>query len=124
VSVCAYYEFKRYKLRLGLKGEVSREFGKIICPSSEYVHGVNGFQMCPVCRNNNKLWKDSKNGSETAKQLYRQFKRKLNGYALVFMINDPVNPENNGKVKIVVESTDSVKTYVDADGDGGYELSE
>jgi len=31
---------------------------------------------------------------------------------------------NNGKVKIVVESTDSVKTYVDADGDGGYELSE
>lgn len=81
--------------------EVSREFGKIICPSSEYVHGVNGFQMCPVCRNNNKLWKDSKNGSETAKQLYRQFKRKLNGYALVFMINDPVNPENNGKVKIL-----------------------
>lgn len=31
---------------------------------------------------------------------------------------------NNGRVKIVVEDTDNVKTYVDADGDGSFELSE
>lgn len=34
------------------------------------------------------------------------------------------NMSNNGKVKIVVESYNEAKTYVDANGDGTYELSE
>jgi hypothetical protein len=49
-------------------------------------------QQCPVCRANSALWKQG--DEDTA----RQRKRKLQYYSNILVVNDPSNPENNGKV--------------------------
>jgi hypothetical protein len=80
------------------------EFNKlttITCPTSEYILNNNGFNKCPVCKATRKFYKDKEAGSATSEELYRQFRRKFHGYALVYVVNDPTNEDNNGKVKIM-----------------------
>ncbi len=55
---------------------------------------TNG-DKCPVCASNQKLWNS---GHESDKEIARQRKRKLSYYSNIYMVNDPKNPENNGKV--------------------------
>jgi hypothetical protein len=74
---------------------------KITCPTSEYILNNNGFSKCPVCKATRKFYKDKEDGSATAEELYKQFRRKFHGYALVYVVNDPTNEDNNGKVKIM-----------------------
>lgn len=50
---------------------------------------------CPVCEENTLLWNTD---TESNKNLARKRKRKLNIYSNILVINDPKNPENNGKV--------------------------
>jgi hypothetical protein len=71
---------------------------KVICPVTH--HGNAGFKMCPVCENNSKLYESGEAGNETDKELYKKFKWKFNGYALAYVVQDPVTPENEGTVKI------------------------
>jgi hypothetical protein len=52
-------------------------------------------QQCPVCEHNNKLWNS---GIEANKDVVRKQKRKLNYIANVYIVSDPKNPENEGKV--------------------------
>lgn len=52
-------------------------------------------QQCPVCEHNNKLWNS---GIEANKDIVRKQKRKLNYIANVYVVSDPKNPENEGKV--------------------------
>lgn len=52
-------------------------------------------QKCPVCEHNSKLWNS---GIESNKEIVRKQKRKLSYYSNIFVIQDPANPENEGKV--------------------------
>lgn len=52
---------------------------------------------CPVCQANNELWNS---GLDSDKDIARSRKRKLNYIANVYIISDPGNPDNNGKVKL------------------------
>jgi hypothetical protein len=63
--------------------------------------GNKGFDKCPICKNNTRLWDSHTKGNTADKALYDMFKRKFHGYALVYVINDPVTPENNGQVRVM-----------------------
>jgi hypothetical protein len=54
-------------------------------------------QPDPMSEYNNKLWES---GIEANKKQASSQKRKKNFYTNVYVINDSLNPENNGKVKI------------------------
>jgi hypothetical protein len=58
------------------------------CPTT------NG-DKCPVCAGNTKLWNS---GHESDKAVARDRKRKLSYYSNIYVVNDPKNPDNNGKV--------------------------
>lgn len=80
------------------------EFDKlktVTCPTSEYILHNNGFSKCPICKATRKFYKDKEEGSSTAEELYDQYRRKFHGYALVYVVNDPTNEENNGTIKLM-----------------------
>lgn len=52
-------------------------------------------QTCPVCESNSELWNT---GDEDNKKIVRKRKRKLTYVANIYVISDPGNPANNGKV--------------------------
>lgn len=68
----------------------------ITCPTTQYAK--SGFDKCPICTINNKLYNS---GVDSDYELYKKFRRKFNGYALVYVIQDPVNEDNQGHVKIM-----------------------
>jgi len=55
---------------------------------------TNG-ERCPVCAANTKLWNS---GIESDKEVARQRKRKLSYYSNIYVVKDPKNPHNEGKV--------------------------
>lgn len=52
-------------------------------------------QQCPVCEKNRVLWNS---GSDRDKEEARKQKRKLSYYSNIYVIKDPANPDNEGKV--------------------------
>jgi hypothetical protein len=50
---------------------------------------------CPVCESNSELWNS---GSDANKEIARGRKRKLSYYSNIYVVKDPSNPENEGKV--------------------------
>ena len=52
-------------------------------------------EQCSICTSNGKLWNS---GIDDNKDQARKQKRKLSYISNIYMINDPVNPDNNGKV--------------------------
>jgi hypothetical protein len=52
-------------------------------------------QQCPVCEKNRVLWNS---GSDRDKEEARKQKRKLSYYANIYVVRDPANPDNEGKV--------------------------
>jgi hypothetical protein len=52
-------------------------------------------QKCPVCEANNELWNS---GNDDDKNIARDRKRKLSYISNILVVDDPVNPANNGKV--------------------------
>ena len=52
-------------------------------------------QQDPVSVYNNKLWNS---GTESDKEVARKQKRKLSYYSNIYVVRDPKNPENEGKV--------------------------
>jgi hypothetical protein len=57
-------------------------------------------QTCAICDENRKLWAEGKEGIVRGDDDNPGRKRKLSYYSNVYIIDDPVNPDNNGKVKI------------------------
>lgn len=55
---------------------------------------TNG-DKCPVCASNSKLWSS---GIESDKEIVRERKRKLSYYSNIYVVSDPKNPDNQGKV--------------------------
>jgi hypothetical protein len=52
-------------------------------------------QKCPVCEHNSGLWNS---GIDSNKEVARKQKRKLNYVSNIYVVKDPSNPENEGKV--------------------------
>jgi hypothetical protein len=52
-------------------------------------------QKCPVCEHNSGLWN---NGTDVGKEVARKQKRKLTYVSNIYVVKDPANPENEGKV--------------------------
>jgi hypothetical protein len=52
---------------------------------------------CPVCEANSKLWET---GIKANKDIASSRKRKLYYTANIYIVTDPANPENNGKVRL------------------------
>jgi hypothetical protein len=52
-------------------------------------------QKCPVCEHNSGLWN---NGTDAGKEVARKQKRKLTYVSNIYVVKDPTNPENEGKV--------------------------
>jgi len=52
-------------------------------------------QKCPICEHNSSLWN---NGTDAGKEQARKQKRKLTYVANIYVVKDPVNPANEGKV--------------------------
>jgi gp32 DNA binding protein like len=52
-------------------------------------------EKCPVCEHNSALWAT---GSKDAQDVVRKQKRKLSFIANIYVVKDPTNPENEGKV--------------------------
>lgn len=77
------------------------QYHEVTCPSSDYLMGRSGFRACPICSELSKLWDEKEKGSAAAKIAYDKYKRKFKGYAVVYVINDPTTPENNGTFKIL-----------------------
>jgi hypothetical protein len=50
---------------------------------------------CPVCEHNSGLWN---NGTDAGKEVARKQKRKLTYVSNIYVVKDPANPENEGKV--------------------------
>ena len=50
---------------------------------------------CPVCEHNGQLWNS---GSDANKEVARKQKRKLTYVSNIYVVKDPSNPENEGKV--------------------------
>ncbi len=52
-------------------------------------------QKCPISEYNNMLWNS---GVESNKDLVRKYKRRLSFYSNIYVVSDPSNPDNEGKV--------------------------
>lgn len=50
---------------------------------------------CPVCEANSELWAT---GTDSNKEIARNRKRKLSYYSNIYVVKDPTNPDNEGKV--------------------------
>lgn len=61
------------------------------CPTTQ----KTGNKPCPACESNNELWNS---GLEANKNIARNRKRKLNFVSNIYVVSDPKNPENEGKV--------------------------
>jgi hypothetical protein len=53
---------------------------------------------CPVCTANSKAWNESDNDASPGRKLARDRKRKVHYYANIYVVKDPKNPQNEGKV--------------------------
>lgn len=54
--------------------------------------------QCPVCKHNSVLWNSTTDEKSPIRETVRVQKRKLSYVSNVLVINDPKNPDNNGKV--------------------------
>jgi hypothetical protein len=54
-------------------------------------------QKCPICEYNSTLWN---NGTESGKEQARKQKRKLSYISNIYIVKDPANPENEGRVML------------------------
>jgi hypothetical protein len=85
----------------------------ITCPTTFDPTSV-GFKACKCCETASRLYKSGQNGSQKDADLYTLYKRKFHGYALVYVVSDPTNPDNNGKVKLMHYSI-RAKKFLDSE---------
>lgn len=83
----------------------------VICPTSQYDMSNQGFRVCPICDRMSALYKMATDGSPSADEVYKKFKRSLRGFVPVYVANGPA--EDVGKVKIL-QYTISFKKYFDS----------
>ena len=80
--------------------KVNDKFKTIICPTTQFAQ--SGFKKCPICDYVSKLYADGAGANTHAlNSVYKAHKRVFSFTALVLVVNDPVNPENNGKLMLM-----------------------
>src|SRR5436190_23867944 len=65
------------------------KYFSVLCPST-------GGEPCPICQERFRIWRS---GTDEEKEAARDLKRKENWLVNVYVISDPTNSENEGKVK-------------------------
>lgn len=85
----------------------------VTCPTS-FDQSPAGFKACKCCETSSALYKSGQEGSKKDQELYSLYKRKFHGYALVYVVSDGSNPDNNGKVKLMHYSI-RAKKFFDAE---------
>jgi len=86
--------------------KLERGASEIMCPTSNHIDGQNGFKKCKVCEAVSSFYKEGQAGSGSSKDLYSTFRRRFHGYAMVYVVKDPLKPENDGTVKLIHFNTD------------------
>lgn len=74
----------------GWNASDSGRYTQTVCPTT---YGED----CPICTERFRLWNA---GDEESKEASKKFARKERYYANVYVVDDPVHPENNGTVKV------------------------
>lgn len=70
----------------------------VICPTTPHDFDDKGFDRCPICTKASEFWKMS-NESESAKELYKKFRRTYEGFVPVYVVKGPEDVK--GTVKIL-----------------------
>ena len=90
----------------------TKQYDFQVCPSSEYLLGGRGYNVCPMCKEASKYFDEfSKTKSKSAEELKNLYASIFNGFIPVYVISDPSKPENNGKVKIMRYGK-TIKDYI------------
>lgn len=107
-----YPMINQYVHRVWDENAIGSKDISVICPTSQYDLGDSkaGFDTCPICSRMSALYKAFSEGSKTAGELYKKFKRTLRGYVPVYVVNGP--EEDKHKVKIL-PYTISFKNFFD-----------
>lgn len=80
----------------------TKEYLKVVCPTSEHIQGVQGFDTCPVCKALSDLWRRKQDGDQVAEKIYNDCRRTAENYAVVYVVKDSLTENSNaGKVKIL-----------------------
>jgi hypothetical protein len=74
----------------GFQDPITNKWLLSICPTSYY--GEKEYSHCPVCQANGKLWEEGQ------KDQFSRQKRKQSFISNIYVVKDPGNPENEGKV--------------------------
>lgn len=90
-----------------------RKYTKVLCPSSDYLEGYEGYKMCPVCQAAGKFYEKSQLGDANAQKMYNSIKRITENYAVVYVVQDSLEGEGNvaGKIKILKYGFDIQKVF-------------
>ena len=90
-----------------------RKYTKVLCPSSDYLEGYEGYKMCPVCQAAGKFYEKAQLGDANAQKMYNSIKRITENYAVVYVVQDSLEGEGNvaGKIKILKYGFDIQKVF-------------
>lgn len=90
-----------------------RKYTKVLCPSSDYLEGYEGYKMCPICQAAGKFYEKAQLGDANAQKMYNSIKRITENYAVVYVVQDSQEGEGNvaGKIKILKYGFDIQKVF-------------
>lgn len=106
-----YPMINQYVHRIWDENSIGSHDVKVYCKTSQYDLGETkaGFD-CPMCRAMSAAYKEGANGSKSAQELYKKFRRTLNGYAVVYVVKGP--EEDLHQIKIL-QYTKSFRDFFD-----------
>lgn len=98
----------------------------VVCPSTPYIDAKNDATLgyadtyrelklrdkkptydlvCPICRHVQEMWSSWKSSGKTdrlAIERINSLRKQFQGVVPVYVVNDPVNPKNNGRFKCII----------------------
>jgi hypothetical protein len=106
-----YPMINQYVHRIWDENSIGSHDVKVYCKTSQYDLGETkaGFD-CPMCKAMSAAYKEGANGSKSAQELYKKFRRTLNGYAVVYVVKGP--DEDLHQIKIL-QYTKSFRDFFD-----------
>lgn len=106
-----YPMITQYVHRIWDENSIGSHDVKVYCKTSQYDLGETkaGFD-CPMCKAMSAAYKEGANGSKSAQELYKKFRRTLNGYAVVYVVKGP--DEELHQIKIL-QYTKSFRDFFD-----------
>jgi hypothetical protein len=107
-----YPMINQYIHRIWDENAIGSKDVKVYCHTSQYDLGETkaGF-ACPICKAMSAAYKQGAEGSTSAQELYKKFRRTFQGYVPVYVVNGP--EEDRGQIKIL-QFTKSFKDSFDS----------